>query len=70
MAIPKGIQKILIGVTVKTKKPIRWHELVIPIGARGVIKKVESGGTVAIVQFDDGRKYGTFECWFSELGPG
>lgn len=69
MALPKGIQKILVGVTVKTKKVIKWHGLNIPVGTRGVIRKVESGGTVAIVEFDN-KRYGSFECWFSELGPG
>ena len=69
MAIPKGIQRLLIGTSVKLKRAIQWHGLNIPKGAVGVIMRIDGRGTSAMVKFDDGRKYGSFECWIRELGP-
>lgn len=68
MAIPKGVQRLLIGTFVKLKKPVQWHGLYIPRGTIGVIKRIE-GNNAAYVKFDDGRKYGSFVCWIRELGP-
>lgn len=68
MALSKNLQKILIGVSVKTKKRIQWHGLDIPVGSRGVIKGIEGGGKAAHVVFDN-KRYGSFVCWFKELGP-
>jgi hypothetical protein len=69
MAIPKGVQRLLIGTSVRLKKPIHWHGLHIPRGTIGQIISVDGRGTSAMVRFDDGRKYGKFECWIRELGP-
>ncbi len=69
MAIPKGVQRLLIGTFVRTKKAIHWHELSIPRGTIGVIKRIENSGNAALVKFDDGRKYGSFVCWIRELAP-
>ncbi len=68
MAIPKGVQRLLIGTQVKLRKAIHWHELHIPKGTRGTIVSVV-GGNAAKVRFDDGRKYGSFDCWIRELDP-
>lgn len=68
MAIPKGVQRLLIGVSVKTKKAMHWHDLRIPAGTVGVIVSCHSNNVVK-VKFDDGRKYGSFEFYVRELGP-
>ena len=71
MAIPKGIQRLLVGVSVRTKKSTDWHELYIPKGTVGVITSCYSGagGAVVKVKFDDGRKYWSFEFYARDLDP-
>jgi hypothetical protein len=69
MAVPKVIRKLLIGSYVKLKKPIHRHDLHIPKGTVGYIMSVSERGTSAMIGFDDGRKYGKFECWFKDLDP-
>lgn len=68
MAIPKGIQKLLLGVSVKTTKRIQWGDLDIPRGTRGAITSIGGRGTSCMVKFDN-QRYGSFECWTRELGP-
>lgn len=65
--MPGNLSKLLIGAKVQTTKPIEWHELRIPKGTPGVITSIDKSGKAAMVKFDDGRKYGSFECWVHEL---
>lgn len=55
------------GSKVKTTKAIDWHGLHIPKGTVGEIVRMLEGGAAAKVKFDDGRKYGSFDCWADEL---
>ena len=62
----KSIAALLIGVKVRTTKPINWHELRIPKGTLGTVQSIEGRGA-ALVRFDNGSKYGSFTCWAKEL---
>lgn len=68
MALTHNVKKILIGVSVKTTKRIQWHGLDIPPGTKGVIHRIEGDGRAAHIVFDN-KRYGSFVCWFKELGP-
>lgn len=55
------------GTKVRTTAAIRWHGLYIPKGTLGKVTRMLDGGDAAHVEFDDGRKYGSFSCFVHEL---
>lgn len=55
-----------VGTKVRVTNPIRWHDLFIPTGAVGQIVHMYASGEAIKVKFDD-EKYGSFDCWASEI---